>query len=278
MSLGPFDLSGGPFLFLYVVLFALAWFVSLRLSLSVRPEGRPCGRLTEDEVAVLVGGLPRYSEVVAAQLLTAGHLTVEAGALSLAADAPATPVVRALGALAQPLQWRGLDRALAALGRAAQQRLVDRGLLLAASETWRLRVAQASPFLLLAGFGLVKLLIGEARGRPVGFLAIALVVTAVVAVVRFAGVDGRTRAGREMLADVRRRHDRLRRAPAADEVGMGVALFGTAVLIGSGWEDLHRLRTAGGEGVSFGADGGDGSGGDGGGSGCGGGGCGGCSS
>jgi len=282
MTHGPFDLSGGPFLFLYLVLFALAWFASLRLSLAVRPEGRPCGRLADVDLAVLAGGLPRYSELVAAQLRAAGYLTVEGGALVLAADAPATPAVRALGEPARPLRWHAAARALAALARAAQQRLVDRGLLLSAGEVWRVRIAQASPFLLLAGFGLVKLLVGEARGRLVGFLAVALIVTLVVAVVRFAGVDARTRIGQQRLAEARRRHERLRRAPTAEEVGIGVALFGTAVLVGSGWEDLHRVRAAGGDGMSFGVDGGgdgDGGGGsDGGGGGCGGGGCGGCSS
>ncbi|WP_051121238.1 TIGR04222 domain-containing membrane protein [Sphingomonas elodea] len=275
MALGPFDLSGGPFLFLYAALFVLAWIASIRVAQALRPEGRRASPIDDTEIAVLAGGLPRYSEVLAAELVAAGHLVVDRKQLlSLAADAPATPAVRTLRALPLPLRWHAVDRALGDLGRAIQVRLIDRGLLLAAGEAWRLRIAQALPFVLLAGFGLIKLGIGEARGRPVGFLVIALIVTVMVAVIRFGGLDTRTRAGQAILAEARRRHERLRRAPATGEVGLGVALFGTVVLVGSGWEDLHRLRSSGSDGGAAGSDGGSGceSGG------CGGGGCGGCSS
>jgi uncharacterized protein (TIGR04222 family) len=153
--------------------------------------------------------------------------------------------------------------------------MVDHGLLLADGEGWRIRIAQSLPFVLLAGFGLIKLGIGEARGRLVGFLTLALIVTVVVAVIRFAGLEMRTRAGQAVLAQARERHDRLRRAPTAGEVGLGVALFGTTVLAGSQWESLHRLRAASSDSGSGGSD----SSSDGGsGGGCGGGGCGGCSS
>lgn len=276
MALGPFDLSGGPFLILYAVLFVSACIVSVRAAQGLRPEGRPPGRLTDAELAVLAGGAPRHSELLAAQLFAAGHLSVgEKESLVLAADAPSTPTVRVLRGLPSPLRWPVADRALGDLARAAQARLVDRGLLLAGAG-WRLRIAQALPFVLLAGFGLIKLLIGEARGRPVGFLTIALIVTVAVAVIRMAGLDTRTRAGQAALAEARSRHDRLRRAPTADELGLGVALFGTTVLVGSGWEAFHRLRTAGSDRGATGSDGGGG--GDGGGSGGCGGGCGGCSS
>jgi len=283
MALGPFDLSGGPFLILYAALFLLACLASARLSHALRPEGRRPLNLPPDDAAVLAGGLPRHSEMVAMQLLATGHLAVDAKHhLVLAADAPATPVVTALRVLPQPLQWHRVDRALAGLGQAIRARLTAQGLLMTEGEGWRVRIAQAAPFVLLACFGLVKLAIGEARGRPVGFLTIALIVTVVVAVVRLAGLDQRTRAGRVAVAAACARHARLRRAPTGAEAALGVALFGTSILIGSGWEVLHRLRTAGGDGGASIADGGSsdgGSGGSGGGcGGCGGGGCGGCSS
>lgn len=275
MALRPFDLSGGPFLLLYAALFLLASILSIRLSQALRPEGRQPSRLDDEDMAVLAGGLPRHCELLAAQLLASGHLAVDGKQrLVLASDAPATPAVRALRGTASPLDWATVERAFGTLGRAIRSRLVDRGLLLADREGWRLCIAQALPFVLLAGFGLIKLGIGEARGRPVGFLTLALIVTAVVAVIRFAGLDMRTRAGQAVLAQARERHDRLRRAPTAGEVGLGVALFGTTVLAGSQWESLHRLRTAGSDsgGSDSSSDGGSSGGG------CGGGGCGGCSS
>lgn len=276
MALGPFDLSGGPFLLLYAALFLLASILSIRLSQALRPEGRQPSQLDGEDMAVLAGGLPRHCELLAAQLLASGNLAVDGKQrLALASDAPATPAVRALRGTASPLDWATVERAFGALGRAIRSRLVDHGLLLADGEGWRLRIAQALPFVLLAGFGLIKLGIGEARGRPVGFLLLALIVTVVVAVIRFAGLDMRTRAGQAALAQARERNDRLRRAPTAGEVGLGVALFGTTVLAGSQWESLHRLRTAGSDNGSGGSDSSSDGGSSGGG--CGGGGCGGCS-
>lgn len=280
MALGPFDLSGGPFLILYAILFLLACYGSLWWSRALRPAGHRPIRLRPDEAAILSGGLSRHNEVLAAELLAARHLAVgPKDVLLLADDAPATPAVTALRALPMPRYWPAAYRALDAIGQSVRARLVAQGLLIDGSDAWRLRIAQALPFVLLAAFGLIKLMIGEMRGRPVGFLTIALIVTAVVAVVRFAGIDERTEAGQAALAEARARHDRLRRAPTSDEVGLGVALFGTGVLMGSAWEVLHRLRAAGGDTGAGIADGGSSDGGSGcGGGGCGGGGCGGCSS
>lgn len=279
MALGPFDLSGGPFLMLYAVLFVLACLASLRGAPALRAEGRLPVRLTTEEAAMLAGGVSRHSEALVAEMLAAGHLRIDAkDVLVLAADAPATPAVTALRALPAPLAWTTAHRALAALGTALQRVLMARGLVMTDAQQWRVRIAQALPFVALGLFGLIKLGVGEARDRPVGFLTLALIVTLVVAVIRFAAFDTRTRAGQVALAETRVRHARLRRAPTATEIGLGVALFGTVVLIGSGWEDLHRLRTTGGDAGIAGGDSGDGDGGTGdGGSGCGGG-CGGCSS
>jgi hypothetical protein len=121
-------------------------------------------------------------------------------------------------------------------------------------------------------FGAIKWGVGTLRDRPVGFLTALLIVTAFVALIRFAKLDAATRSGRRALGEVRRDAARLRSAPVRDEAGMAVALFGTTVLIGSGLSDFHDLRmksTSSGDGGS----GDSGSGGDGG---CGGGGCGGC--
>jgi uncharacterized protein (TIGR04222 family) len=275
MAFGPFDLSGGPFLILYAALFVCCHLASRWIEHRLRPDGLTPLRLPAEDAALLAGGAPRYTEAVMAELLATGQVRLEGERdFTLAAIRPGGPA-RALAVLPRPFGWRPAERALAPLARAAQERLVRSGLLLGQGAAMQVRLGLALPYVLLVGFGLIKLGVGEARGRPVGFLTLLLIVTMVVAVVRFAGFDARTRAGQAALAQACARHARLRRAPALDEAGLGVALFGTTVLIGSGWEVLHRLRTAGGDGAVL-ADGGSS---DGGGSGgCGGGGCGGCSS
>jgi uncharacterized membrane protein YgcG len=107
----------------------------------------------------------------------------------------------------------------------------------------------------------------------VGFLTALLIVTAFVALIRFAKLDAATRSGRRALGEVRREAARLRSAPVRDEAGMAVALFGTTVLVGSALSDFHDLRM---KGASSGEDGGSSGGDSGGDGGCGGGGCGGC--
>jgi uncharacterized protein (TIGR04222 family) len=135
---------------------------------------------------------------------------------------------------------------------------------------WQMRFWQTTPYLLLIVFGAIKVDVGLSRDKPVGFLTLLLILTAILALVRFLAVDRRTRGGIEVLADARARSDRLRRAPTPTETGMAVALFGTMVLAGSDMDGFHTMRSA-----SSGGDGGSSSS-DGGGGGCGGGGCGGC--
>ena len=145
--------------------------------------------------------------------------------------------------------------------------MLDSGALL------RLRLIAAAPLLLALCFGLAKLIIGVERGKPVAFLAILVLVTVFLAIVRFGSINSATGEGQGLLKRERERSDRMRRAPMRDEMGTSVALFGTAVLAGSEISAFHTLRSrssdGGGDGGSS-AGGGDG--------GCGGGGCGGCGS
>ncbi|MBY0394035.1 MAG: TIGR04222 domain-containing membrane protein, partial [Novosphingobium sp.] len=138
----------------------------------------------------------------------------------------------------------------------------------------QLRLIQTAPLALLFLFGMAKWIVGTLRDRPVGILTALLIVTAIAAILRFAVIDRRTRAGKAALADARLEADRLRRAAPADETPLAVALFGTTVLTGSWLSDFHRMRAASGSGGDTSSS----SGCSGGGGGCGGGGCGGCGS
>ncbi|VVT13498.1 conserved hypothetical protein [Erythrobacter sp. EC-HK427] len=106
-----------------------------------------------------------------------------------------------------------------------------------------------------------------------GFLVGLTALAAVLGIIRFLKFNPRTRAGEQTLAEAQERASRLKSAPRGEEVGFAVALFGTAVLVGTPFEPLHAMRQA----QQGGDSGGGGCGSDGGGDGgCGGGGCGGC--
>lgn len=272
MGLGVLNLTGGPFLALYGVLLMATIIAGFVIPRWLRPDGNSARISDPDEIAYLAGGPLRYVDAVVARMLAAGKIAVEGRS---AARIIAPPILnpgpeRSVLALPTPSPWDRVMKAVTPHARAVEDRLVGKGLLIDRGVVQQLRLWQASPYLVLLVFGAIKWDVGIGRGRPVGFLTALLILTVVLAVIRFAAVDRRTRGGVEALASARSNGDRLRRAPTDDEVPLAVALFGTTVLAGSEWNAYHAMRAASGSG-----DGGS-SGSDSGGGGCGGGGCGGC--
>jgi len=274
--MSPFDLTGGPFLQLYGALLVVTIIAGFLIPRWLRPEGRTPRRIDTDDLAWLSGGATRFAETVTARLLATRQLAMDGKARFTPSHlGNGTPVERSVLALPNEASWGQVSRAVGKHGAKVRDRLVEADLLIDGWNALQLRFFQTLPYLLLLGFGYTKLLIGESRGRPVGFLTMFLVVTAILALIRFVALDRKTRAGKEALAEARGRAERLQRAPAGGETDLAVALFGTAVLVGSDWGEFHTLRQA-----SSGSDGGGSSSSDGGGGGggCGGGGCGGCGS
>lgn len=271
MPLGPFDLTGGPFLLLYGVLLIFTIIVGIAIPRWLRPEGRAARNPDVDHLAFLAGGTSRLAEAVTTRLLATKQLVMDGKKFLAGGLGGTTAAERSVLALPQPASWEAVAGAVGRHADPIRERLVADGLLMDGWTGLQLRFWQTSPYFLLFAFGWTKLQIGEARGKPVGFLISLLVITAILALLRFAVLDRRTRAGQEVLGEARERSERLRRAPAEGETGLAVALFGTTVLVGSVWGDFHRMRANSGDGGGGGGDGGGGGGG-----GCGGGGCGGC--
>jgi uncharacterized protein (TIGR04222 family) len=276
MSLGPFDLTGPAFLLLYLFLLAITVAIGVAVPHRLRPEGRRQRLRDVDQLAFLAGGRRRFADALVSRLLSARAL-IMTGKDAFAARAGATAgstAERSLLALPEPISWRVLREAAYARTGPIEEKLIASGLIASPAETANIRFWTLLPYALLLAFGATKWVIGEARERPVGFLTALLLLTALFALVRWLTLDRRTAAGRRALALARDGERRLKMAPTRDEVGLAVALFGTAVLVGSAWSGFHRLRSVGDSG-GIGGGGGGGSGcGGGGGGGCGG--CGGC--
>lgn len=273
-GLGPFDLTGGPFLTLYCALFALAIVAGFAIPRWLRPEGHPGAAADPGRLGFLAGGADRYGEAVVSRLLACGAMTLD-GKRNLVIrfrGEGRSPAESAVLALPEPIRWADVGRALKDGALSTERELVDRGLLIDRASAWQLRAWQTAPYLLLVLFGAIKWEIGTLRDKPVGILTVLLVVTAIFALIRFAAVDRRTAAGVEALREARRQSDRLRRAPINDETALAVALFGTGVLAGSYLSPFHQMRSS----SNNGSDGGSSSSSDSGSGGCGGGGCGGC--
>lgn len=283
MGLGPFDLHGAAFLQLYAILLGAAAIAGLLIPRWLRPEGTPQHVTDPDLLGYLAGGSTRFIDTVIVRMLARGQVAVEgkrklrilapAGGHGGGAGAPLM-VEQAVLALSSPAPWGSVALAVGRHRAQIEQRLIERGLWMDHMALRRLRWLQALPLMLVFAFGAIKWEIGSLRDRPVGFLSLLLVVTIVLALVRFATADPRTRGGLEALAAARSASDRVRRAPTNDEMALAVALFGTAVLAGSAHHDFHALRMAAVSGDAGSSDGGSSDGG----GGCGGGGCGGCGS
>ena len=271
MSLGPLDLTGGPFLALYGALLVVTIVAGIIIPRWLRPEGRSRRITDTDQLAYLAGGASRFADAVVTRLLAARELFM-IGKDRFRTDSRAagrTAAERSVLMLSAA-RWPAIEGALKRHAEPVERKLVAAGLLMDDALTLQMRFWQTSPYLLLLAFGAAKWIVGDLRDRPVGYLTGLLVATMVFALFRWCRVDRRTRGGHAALAAARSGSERLRRAPTAIETDLAVALFGTTVLVGSGWSDFHKLRAAGS------GDGGGSSGCGDGGSGCGGGGCGGC--
>lgn len=272
MSLGPFDWTGGPFLILYGVLLVIVVIVGIVIPARLLPDGRNQRVRDPDSLAYLAGGRARFADGIIARLLAGRALAMNGKSkLDVLMRNGASSAENSVLALSPPLDWPRIERTLRPAADTLLERLRHGGLMLTGGERANLRYWALLPYLTLLMFGATKWVIGDARDRPVGYLTILLIVTAILALIRAFTIPKLTRAGKAALAEARATSDRIRRAPLPAEAGIAVALFGTAVLAGSEFDAFHKMRAASGDGGSSG--GGDG-GGDGGG--CGGGGCGGC--
>jgi uncharacterized protein (TIGR04222 family) len=275
MTPDPFDWNGPAFLVLYAALFVGAWVASRVAASSRRPEGGTRGTDDPDALAYLGGGAVRYAEALVARLLARRALSMSSPKTfaAIQREGGSTAAESAVLKLSTSVDWAAISRTAQSYAEPLERDLERRGLLMTRAETATLRWWTALPFITIFGLGIVKLAIGISRDKPVGFLTVFLVVTAVaIALALFSG-DRRTRAGVRMVGDAREKLRRLKSAPTREEMGLAVALFGTGVLAASAYSDFHDLRRSSGDGG-----GGDGGCGSDGGSGCGGGGCGGCGS
>jgi uncharacterized protein (TIGR04222 family) len=247
MSEGLYGFTADEFLFLYAVLLILALVLSRWIANLSRPKGKRRKVTDPDEQAILANGRKRFGEAALTRLITTGVINngdVDGSFMAIQPDRAVTPAdIAVVNAI--PASWKALLDVAKPYGDDAVQRLVSNGLMMEAQALDRLKRLQALPFAALLLFGGLRFIVGIARGRPVGFLFILLLTTIVMAAFRHLKADQRTRTGIKAVRAAKVANRRLKRAPTVDELPQAVALFGTAVLAGSSFEYVHRLRTDG---------------------------------
>jgi uncharacterized protein (TIGR04222 family) len=285
-AMNPFDWPGLVFLSFYFLLFllGLATAVWLRWRLRLPPpdEGAETPQLEPYQVAYLAGGPVLALNAVLSRLAAGGYLVIEPKTLKMTSksDLPDTADSLEKAVFAEI----GLSDNLRALRRQTGS-LIDRladplhenGLLVPPERSLAARLVPVMVMLGVAMIGLIKIVVGAERHRPVGFLIIGCIVTVVAGLVGFARPVFRSRRGDDILDRLRRENAPLQTMAAhraenlrGTDLTLAVALFGLGVLSLGPLADLRKMLQP-----PMGSSGSCGGGGSWGGGGCGGGGCGG---
>lgn len=245
LPVNPLDWSGGPFLLLYLALMFATLVVCIAWRRALRENGAGGSGVTLEplEVAYLAGGRMRAVDAGVADLLSRTAVRWEGDRL---VAEPGADVPASLHGLLRAVRTDG--RPTAVIKRAAteftllRRTLQSRGLWLGHDEERRARWLPAMLPAALAAFGTGKILVGLARGRPVAFLVVLVIVTVIAGLVFAACASGRSRLGDRVLAQLKARHAHATRAPRVSDLPLAVALAGTSVLATTAWADYHRAR------------------------------------
>ena len=272
LPINPFDLSAGRFLSLYVTLMVVVSIGCLLWRRALRRQHDGSDRpptLDTWQSAYLAAGPARVVDAGVADLLAHGVLAWDIRTRRLriardeAVDEPLAQIVKCVRADGAP---KKVVRRCTPMLDSIRRSLVARHLWFDTEPARRIAALSSIPAWLLVGFGVLRILLGITRGRPVEDLTVLVVLSTVGALFLLLRRPARTPAGDRVLAALKARHAHAIRAPRIDDLALGVALAGTMVLATTAHGGYHQARNPSGDGGG-GGESGDGDGG---------GGCGGC--
>lgn len=249
LPLNPLDLPGPQFLGLFLLLMLIGGVVSFVLRKALRREGqtRPGPALDAWSAAYLAGGSRRLFDAGLATLMSTGQAQWLSNERRVHIDDPDARRAYPLDEIARAASYeKDFNKATARLDTRLEplrDTLRARGLLLQPAQRQRIGLVGALPFALLCLLGIAKIGVGIARDRPVGLLIFLTLIALVVALLLLFKRPERSAAGDEALRQLNLRHAHARRAPRDSDMGMAVALAGTAVLAGTAYAGFHDLRS-----------------------------------
>ena len=275
LSANPFDWLGGEFLVLYLLLM-LGSFIFMKV---LRDRTREIGpgdssNLSPFQLAYLANGPARCVDAAVAQLMANGGAEWDAEKSVLRVNKRGLHMDPPLGTVARCIEANGkpekvLSRASIAL-EPIRKELQTRRLWLSEEQAWRAASISSLPLFVVAVIGVIKILVGLSRDRPVGFLIVLSLVMVVGGIIALFKRPTRSAAGDDCLRLAKQRFESTSRAPKDQDLGLAVALAGTVVLSGTAYAHYHDVRQPPSSGSGDGGGSDSGGGGDSGGSGCGG--------
>ncbi len=247
-SLNPLDMQGPDFLVFYSWLNLMVVGMALVLRRMLQPPGPSSinsPQLDLYETAYLAGGTDRVVQVAITQLAAQDCVELKTtGTIELKNKLPGSTnaIERIVAkAIAKTGNLTSIKRHVESSMSPLRDRLVRENLIFPADQITKI---QRYPTLLLAaslGLGLVRLVVGLAHQRPVGFLIMLCVSVAIIAAF-FATVKPQrtTHSGDRLLQQLRQDVNPTLTDLPIGELVMAVALVGTAGLINTTLADWHR--------------------------------------
>ncbi|NEQ85031.1 MAG: TIGR04222 domain-containing membrane protein, partial [Moorea sp. SIO2I5] len=283
-TINPLNFTGPLFLGFYQVLLTAAVVLAYGLRWYLRqPASAPYGTsisLDPYETAYLVGGQQLAIDTAIVNLVQEQHLkpVPEDRRLEL---------INPLRNKTNPLELK-IENAVK-IGQSITQirasaasatdhirdRLTDLNLLLTEDQAKSAQQYPALPLFAVLLLGISKIIVGISRHKPVGFLMILCLMTAIIGLGFLVVPVKHSRYGDTVLDNLRDTHWMLQNPKDNSQLALAFALFGSTVLSQYGLQNLLKVFNPPSYSGNSGGCGGSGCGGGGGGGGCGGG-CGGC--
>ncbi len=244
----PLEWQGRDFLKLYVLLMPASVILALIWRRLLRNNGAATfgAGLSATELAYLVGGPTRGFDVTIASLLEREAISYDEATQRFNVNGAVAGLSPSEAALRNLIAADGRPDQVLKLGsrlfNETRQKLVRSGQLLDDHAADRAAYLPALLPALVLLFGLAKIVVGIQRERPVAFLVVLGVIMLVITLVFLFKRPERSRAGDRSVAEQRRKHARVARAPTKSELPLAVALIGTAALTGTAWAGYHQLR------------------------------------
>lgn len=270
----PLNLTGPEFLSFYFLLAIIVVFIASCLRHYLRsPGGSPIQRpvdLNVYQIAYLAEGENRVFDTAIASLVQKKYVTIQTSQRRLTLKEPVENLHPVEQIIANAIKLDGrIDKVRSSMTqpiKVIRAHLQQLDLLVSQTQSGR---AQAYPALLIAallGLGIGRILVGMARGKPVGYLVVMCFIIALIGLVPWLTPVHRTRYGDRVLQDLRARVQSTVGSAADAHLPLAFALLGAVVLPNDIFADLKQVVMP----VSSGGGGGGGDGGGGGGGGCGG--------
>jgi uncharacterized protein (TIGR04222 family) len=253
-----FDLPGPEFLSFYIPFLLLAVAAALVLRWKLRDPGgdpRQLPSLGPYESACLAEGPVGAISAAVASLMYRGTIVFKAsgrelkvnGSLPVNAEPLEDAVYEAVATAGQST-LRAVRRATVAATRKLTGHLEDQQLLLSAFGQRLVRVVPPLLVAFVLFIGLIKLIVGIGRSRPIGYLMLTLAVGLIVLIIMLARHPLRTRRGDRVLARLKRENAALQVTAVSNpdslhpsDLVTALALFGPETLVHSGLASLAAV-------------------------------------